>query len=491
MIAMATFLLFAQTSGTIAGTVSDALTHRPVRRALVTAVNGPRDVTGEDGTYILHGLPSGDLRLHIAVPGYSDLDTTARFAETDFLKQDFEVHPLASISGKLLDKDTGEPIVRLISLERAGKGVFGSGGQKSEEKSGAFAIVNLEPGDYTLKLRDADDIAFSFGSGKSDPKKPHRAYGAAVYPSTIHLSEGERQTLDVRFPAIEAHAVMGTVELPEGHAAEEMSLTLWNPGDPLPRTARANGSSAFRIEGLTRGEYQLIAELGKGVAFGRVSFNITDHDIDVPLLKLSPSASLTGTVRMAEEDAPLPPKLGVWLDSTSQWGSCATMCFFVPVPGLLPVALLQRPGLVATFHEPTPVQDGRFRADGIAPGDYWPELFGAGFPEVHGLPDGYAVLGGDDQPVSIYGSTEVTFVVTSKPGAITGTVRDKDQYPVAKSVVTLMPAGDPRRRRSTESGAAGEFSFRNVAPGKYLVNGAPVEVGFSQTATVTVPAGAP
>ena len=110
---------------------------------------------------------------------------------------------------------------------------------------------------------------------------------------------------------------------------------------------------------------------------------------------------------------------------------------------------------------------------------------------MHGLPDGYAVLGGDDQPVGIYGSTEVTFVVTSKPGAITGTVRDKDQYPVAKSVVTLMPAGDPRRRRSTESGAAGEFSFRNVAPGKYLVNGAPVEVGFSQTATVTVPAGAP
>jgi hypothetical protein len=129
--------------------------------------------------------------------------------------------------------------------------------------------------------------------------------------------------------------------------------------------------------------------------------------------------------------------------------------------------------------------DGRFRAEGIAPDDYWPALSGSavsgvGVPAFSGLPDGYAVLTGNARPIGIYGGASVDFVLTSKPGAIAGVVQDSNQAPVAGATVTLISASDTRWQGTAKSGQTGEFIFRNIAPGKYTVNGTAVEVGFAQ-----------
>jgi hypothetical protein len=263
-----------------------------------------------------------------------------------------------------------------------------------------------------------------------------------------------------------------------------MTVTLWHLGIPLP-AARVGNSGPFRIDGLTRGDYGLVAEVGKAaIAVGRQAFTITDHDIGPLKVTLSPAASVSGTVRMAEENVQIPPKLEVWLNSASGWGSCAGFCMVMPSQ-----ALLLPGGLARIFRKPIPVVNGRFQADGVAPDDYWPELFGSestgpGAPALRGLPDGYAVLSGDGQPVGIYGGAQIDFVLTSKPGAIAGVVRDSSQAPVAGSTVTLAPESDTRRHSTAKSGPAGEFIFRNLAPGKYRLNGALVEVGPGQTVSV-------
>jgi hypothetical protein len=129
-----------------------------------------------------------------------------------------------------------------------------------------------------------------------------------------------------------------------------------------------------------------------------------------------------------------------------------------------------------------PVLDGRasdFRSgpDAIRPfadipqGRYWPVL--------SNLPDGYALsqilFNNHDlasQPMSLGGSGDLTFVLTSKVGAIAGSVRDGDGAGISHAGVALVPDSfsgnsDPRLIRVTESGANGDFSRKKLAPGKY------------------------
>jgi len=465
MPALAFLLLLAwQPTATISGRVTDALTHQPLRGALVTTVSGSRDLTDDDGRYTLSHRANADIQIRFALAGYTPLEQNTRFADDAFLRLDAELHPLARIAGRLTDKETGDPVDRILSIRRVDKP-----GLKdiAPDKDGNFEAANLEPGDYTIMLRQDEDAVWK------PPLKTRHSYGAAVYPATIHLEEDERRLIEFRLPALESHSVMGIVEAPAGREKEPLTFTLWHLGIPLPTISQAPASGPFRIDGLTAGEYGLTVETAKGAdpAFARQSFTITDHDASPLKLTQQPGARITGTVRMAQdqdkENAPLPEKLELWLNSASQWGPCGGYCMVMPFPSLL----LSGEGYLRTFQRPIPIADGKFQTESIPPDDYWPELLSAGKP----LPDGYAVLTGDDHPISLYAGAQLDFVLTSKPATIAGVVPD------AGATVTLTPASDPRRRRTTTAGPNGEFVFRNLAPGKYNVNGKPVEASPGQT----------
>jgi protocatechuate 3,4-dioxygenase beta subunit len=134
------------------------------------------------------------------------------------------------------------------------------------------------------------------------------------------------------------------------------------------------------------------------------------------------------------------------------------------------------------------VEDGQFHMEKIGPGEYRAELTR--------LPDGYAVtdllLGNvstQGHALVLSGGSELTFVVTSKPGMITGTIRDKNQAPLKGAEVVLIPlqSDDPELWRRTASGEGGAFSFRNLPPGKYRIEGgAEVEVKAAEQAGVDV-----
>ncbi len=86
-----------------------------------------------------------------------------------------------------------------------------------------------------------------------------------------------------------------------------------------------------------------------------------DEDVEGLTIKLVPGSNVTANITMAEDGA-TPPKTS----------------------NLLAVILATRQ-TQGNRTEVLTAKDGRFHAEGVARGEYWPEL--------DGLPDGYAVAG--------------------------------------------------------------------------------------------------
>jgi hypothetical protein len=449
----------AQATGTITGIVMDSVSHIPLRGVKVTLANGSRGVlTSDDGTYTLPDLPAGEVKLQIVVAGYRDIETNMQLAGGDLLKRDFELRPMARITGKVLDRDSGQPIARTVRLMNPG---FVGGYSLSEQppdQSPGFEFTSLEPGDYTLELNASDEVVI-FRDPSEKPKAGTSYYGRAPYPETIQLAEGEQRFIDMRVQALEAHSAAGVIELPSGYDAAWLQIG-YQEG---PREAHHNmgkqSSGTYRFNGLVPGVYRIFAIASEGTvpyqsgdghrAYGSVTVNITDHDVDWLKIRLAPVVNITGILRMAEDGASLPPE----------------------TPNL---AAILRPSdsLSGAEGVAIAVKGGQFHAS-VDQGEYWPGLVR--------LPDGYAV--------TLSGPSELTFIVTSKPGTVVGTVRDADQAAVKGASVALVPevSGDPQATRTTESGAGGEFRFKNVPPGKYTIAGArAIEVRPGEAVSVIV-----
>ena len=82
VIALAAFLLLAQATGT----VTDSVTHQPIRGAHVKTADSEDVVTGEDGGYSIAHPGKGDVQFWMAAKGYRSLgdespDCRGRFCE--------------------------------------------------------------------------------------------------------------------------------------------------------------------------------------------------------------------------------------------------------------------------------------------------------------------------------------------------------------------------------------------------------------------------
>jgi hypothetical protein len=113
-------------------------------------------------------------------------------------------------------------------------------------------------------------------------------------------------------------------------------------------------------------------------------------------------------------------------------------------------------------------------AEGLPPGEYWP---------IFRAPPGFAITSVtfNERPVDRTTvelqapASTIRFVLTSRPGGVTGTVRDANRNAVKDASVALLPASlpaaferfDPRALRSAEADGNGGFGFADLAPGRY------------------------
>jgi len=387
------------------------------------------------------------------------------------------MHPLGRIYGRLTDRDSGKPIAGLtVSAGRReyvpGR-VYYMGTPGSPAPShGEYELKGLEAGDYRISIdsRDEPKVAFATDAAAARPAT-NKVFGQRWYPDVarpemammIHIGEGESLRLDISLEGREARTLSGIVTAPP-ELEHEPILFRFHGSDSAagPSSKPMNGPGPFRIENVAPGTYRLELTAGKPPHEFAAAYEIEVADRDIENFKttLAPEASVAGGIRMLEEGATPPEGAALNLIPTSDW-----------------MTLLGARGVIMTGPSPvrgTLIRQGRFHVDSIPPDDYW--------PAVMRLPDGYAVAEIRFEGASPHNNimtlsgpdTPLTIVLTSRPGAVGGTVRNNDQMPVRGALVALLPDAlpdkiSPTTIRYAESGDGGTFVFKDVAPGRYRV----------------------
>ena len=151
---------------TITGTVVNAQSGEPVRRALVQVWGAPAQsaLTGSDGRFTIDGIPEGPLNCSVSKPGYFDARSVPSAGNNQFAqnysvgsgKNDFHLvlFPAARIIGRLTDQD-GEPVERTqlqLVFEQIvnGRKQLANRGGSSTDDDGAYRIDDLVPGRYIV-----------------------------------------------------------------------------------------------------------------------------------------------------------------------------------------------------------------------------------------------------------------------------------------------------------------------------------------------------
>jgi len=365
----------AQTA-TISGIVTDALTHLPLQGAAITA-NGGIARTDIEGRYSLAVAPSATVHLAASRTGYFAEARPATVPAGETLDRNFELRPLLKISGVVEDYDTGERIPgchvfamqRIFALGRAWH--VPAGLITADTRNGQFEIRNLEPGEYVLEIVPEETVPITTPDAKPGPSR--KFHGWSYYPDAsriemaapVTVTEAGDVPVTIRLRKREPRAISGTL------AASAWLELLRYVGDQARTVASGDVSAAgpFRIAGLPEGEYLLTAR-GVDAALAAIPVTVGDHDLTD--LRVAPGRGqiVTGTVRMADSERPLPPDLRV---------------------EIIPSVSFRSTGTVLRVK----VTDGRF-AFATTPGPY----------EAHltGLPEGYAAVGGPDYTISKTGS---------------------------------------------------------------------------------------
>jgi hypothetical protein len=482
-LALACDALCAQSTGKITGKITDAVTRQPIGKVHVGCMSGGQFagvLSAVDGSYALEDVPAGDIRMTVNLEGYKlvsgDFEPTAEFrlAAGAAVMRDFAMHPLGRIYGRLTDRDSGQALegrTVFAALRQYVPGrIFYMQLNQSPTKNGSFEVKDLEAGDYKVEIESPGEPAFVLKQEQAPRGALSvRVYGHRYYPdvprpemaASIRLGEGESLRLDISLQAHEPHSLSGVVVAPREFERQPVSLSLLS-GDSFPAPPKQMPAPGpFRFENLAPGIYRLALTAGEppNQLAGDYEIEIGDHDVENFKAALFPEAGVAGQLRMLEPDAIPPNGLSVNFVSLDGWISTfgkRGMIVSAPPPGIASV-----PVKAAAFHETS-----------IRPGDYW--------PVASNIPSGYAVA-----EIRFEGSsplrnfmtlsapdTPLTIVLTSRPGAVAGFVRDENDRAVPGAMVELFPDPLPEKIapttvRFTESTEGGAFAFKDVPPGSY------------------------
>jgi hypothetical protein len=90
----------AQGTGTVTGSVSDAVTHRPISGAFVSSIKARAMNLTRDGTFTLKDIPAGSVTIRVAAPGYKTASVDLQLGVGEILKRHFELSTASESDGK-------------------------------------------------------------------------------------------------------------------------------------------------------------------------------------------------------------------------------------------------------------------------------------------------------------------------------------------------------------------------------------------------------
>ncbi|HLH39193.1 MAG TPA: carboxypeptidase-like regulatory domain-containing protein [Bryobacteraceae bacterium] len=492
LIALAIAFAQDQTGG-IRGTVTDAATHQPVRRATISLQparmmrrsTGPLSATSDAaGAFALDSIPVGEYLVAVTHREYPPAAADRKKIEvkpgeiTSGLA--FELIPGGAIGGRIVDED-GDPLTGCNVLVHPAQQPRNQSGFAQSDENGEYRVSRLTPGRYVVSA-NCFTLPFQprpFSAGPDPPPSLAYAmqyYGGSTDPKTAETIEvaagSEKPGIDFRMRPAAVTQIYGAFS-PSGadwHGAGTI-VQLYPADSVLPGPAVGGApidqqKGTFTLQRVFPGSYIIVAisnTSGKrNAALERIE--VKDRPAQV-VLTLAPGVDVSGSIQVESSDSS---------------AKIALNQFNVQVTPELPVA----GGGFSQIQE-----DGTFTLQSLLPIRYRLNVFGPAYVKS-------AWQGGRNLADKMFqGSAEpLRIVLGTNFATITGTAPPGENVfvrPVDDSVP--FSAGAP-------ADANGNFRISNVAPGKYRIFAAPggappvqldakgqeVTVGEGETASVEV-----
>lgn len=435
---------------TVRGRVVVRGTGEPVADALVS-FGGPTETRADDqGEFVFRNLPAMMCAFDAHAPGYSTRKSTSVLVTPGQVVEgiELEVDPAFSISGRVIQKGEhgiGVEGVEVTATPTHPPFMFVSA---STDASGAFQLVGLRPGEYSL-----------IG---------HNEGHMAALDKTVTIAD--KDVDDVTLEIDVGVTISGRIE-PATAATVGLQFDMFDGQDNPSRDYRAgkarvqtDPSGAFSMESIPNGEYDIVAVTtdGRGGRLPIVVAGTAQSGLVVTVTKLS---TISGRV----VDANGKPK-----------GN-----YSVFARALYRKAEMKWPSVVSSPFARS-AADGSFKISGLEAGDYVvAPNFGDG-PYVH-----------VDAKTDI---RDLELVVPARDGVITGQVVETNGKPVSHAFVFAAreegTAGySDLGGRPVQTDNAGRFTVPNLVDGTYTVSaeyprGGPhgmrkgIRVGQSTTVTL-------
>lgn len=513
--------VFSQTTqpqkpGTVEGSVINAVTGEPIRKAYVVLRSATRhagytETTDSAGHFSFNNVEPG---LYLAItehPGFTSEvagrhrsifdPPSVQVAEEQSIKDIvLKLFPLGAISGRVLDDD-GDPIphvevhVLQYSYHDSGARQLISAQSATTNDLGEYRIFDLAPGrNYVSASHNFNRSLYSSPSDRTRDTRPDDAYVATLYPNAEDSAQGtpvnvtpgsEVAAIDFRLRRTPTYRIRGRIiDAPSGQAAGSATVILepakpgWAGWAGPVHSMRATPQGTFEFRWVIPGSYSVMAQsLSEAPStFACQLVEVSDRSIDGLALTLSALAEVSGSARIDDGPADKLENLYVVLQPTGlQSGSRTSIA-----------------------------KDGSFRFRNFSPDSYLVSLSPPAGTYLKSIR-----FGGQETPDGVIrvsqGGGNLQLSLATDGGQLDGVVQNPKGEPAGGILVALAPEDSLRLRRdllkTTDTSPAGQFHFADIAPGNYKLfawedvdPGAAQNADFrkpfeSQAASVTIRAG--
>jgi protocatechuate 3,4-dioxygenase beta subunit len=471
---------------TVTGTVVDAVSGEPIRKALVQMNIMPRRSTFTDsgGRFQFEGVSAGSVSLTAQKPGYFPEPEASRSGVPQFdigpntAPLVVKLNPEAVIYGKVTTSD-GTPLEHVtITLTHAeirdGQRRWDNQGSANTDEDGHFRFANLRPGTYYVgagpytpqpeNLLQIDEVPTTGYRGVYYPGAPDRASA-----SPIQLSAGQQSAVDFSLSEAPVYRVSGVVTGYSPNQGVGLQV-LDQSGVQVPVGVEFSPENGrFDVRGLPAGSYVLKAnsQLGPNENVrAEVRFSLSQdlHNLHVGL-----TPAITIPVVVSTESQ---PSVGRTRRSNSQ--------AFLAGPLVSMRLIASGPPAADAFASVEGQQDQQnliFR--NVDPGRYsaridpnWPwYVASAQYGQTNLLTDDLVITAGAP-------AQELHITLRNDSARLTGTVHVPDGMTAPVTVIAV-PQGEartspritsfvppPNRSRAANGD---DFGLGLLAPGEYLV----------------------
>ena len=486
----------APRTASITGTVYDAVSDQPLKKARVSLIRlegqaRPRTVTtGADGKFALANINEGRYRLAAERAAYARMEYGQRSPSRPgppitikpgqkLTEVVFRMARAAVITGRVIDEDNEPmPNVNVSALQyryRNGTPGLAPAERAETDDRGEYRIFGLPAGRYVISAegsggrRGAGRGRFFDGPGP-EPEEDEK-YLTAYFPGTLDSNQAvlvqakpgdEAIGIDFKLEPSATFRISGvTVDGESDRPLGNVRLFLM-PREESGRFVRSSGGSfvrdssgKFEMAGVAPGAYLLFAqqfERGSDVRLSaRVPVDIGRQNLDALRVALGPGASLEGTLKIEGADAE-------GIDLTK-----------------IRVGLRGRANFPGIGGAERTEADGAFSLNNVMPGSYDVLVYGApenAFVKAVAL-NGRDALEPGIELTSSGPNGNLTVVVSLNGGRVAGAVVNEKKEAVPGAQVVLLSDKDgPRGRLLAKSATAdqyGAFTMQGVSPGGYEI----------------------